>query len=80
VVLLGLDASIEELADGFREAVASRTCRGFAVGRTIFREPSRQWLAGEIDDATLTRNVRANFESLIKVWQEVRGQKKEEAA
>ncbi len=44
---------------------ASRTCRGFAVGRTIFHEPSRKWLAGDIDDAALVRAVRANFEALI---------------
>ena len=26
---------------------ASASCRGFAVGRTIFHEPSRAWLAGD---------------------------------
>ena len=51
VVLLGLNAPTEELAEGFRQASASTRCRGFAVGRTIFGQPSRAWLAGEIDDA-----------------------------
>jgi 5-dehydro-2-deoxygluconokinase len=32
VVVLGLNASIETLAAGFRDARASRACRGFAVG------------------------------------------------
>jgi 5-dehydro-2-deoxygluconokinase len=68
VVLLGLNASIDVLAEGFRDARASRTCRGFAVGRTIFNEPSRAWLAGEIDDAELVRRIRGNFERLIDVW------------
>jgi len=58
VVLLGLNASAEALAEGFRQAADSRTCRGFAVGRTIFQEPSRAWLAGEIDDDTLIRQVQ----------------------
>jgi 5-dehydro-2-deoxygluconokinase len=80
VVLLGLDASIEELAEGFREASASRSCRGFAVGRTIFREPSRQWLGGEIDDSTLVQKVRTNFEALIGVWRQVRGAQQRSAA
>ena len=53
VVLLGLNASIETLAAGFRDAQASRSCRGFAVGRTIFQEPSQAWLADKIDDAEL---------------------------
>ncbi|MCE4056985.1 bifunctional 5-dehydro-2-deoxygluconokinase/5-dehydro-2-deoxyphosphogluconate aldolase [Pseudomonas sp. Au-Pse12] len=73
VVLLGLNASAEALAEGFRQAADSRTCRGFAVGRTIFQEPSRAWLAGEIDDATLIRQVQGTFEQLINAWRSARG-------
>jgi len=73
VVLLGLNASTEALAQGFRDARESLTCRGFAVGRTIFQEPSRAWLAGEIDDATLIGRVQATFEELINSWRSARG-------
>ena len=76
VVLLGQSASPDELREGFREARASRTCRGFAVGRTIFAEPSRRWLAGKIDDATLIRQTRAAFEALIATWRDVRKTRK----
>jgi 5-dehydro-2-deoxygluconokinase len=72
VVLLGLNASIDTLARGFRDARASTTCRGFAVGRTVFQEPATKWLAGAIDDAELVRAVRANFEALIDAWHEAR--------
>ena len=72
VVLLGLNSTIETLAAGFRDAQASRSCRGFAVGRTIFQEPSQAWLANGIDDAELTRRVRHNFEALIKTWRDAR--------
>ena len=72
VVLLGLDASIETLGAGFAQARASRSCRGFAVGRTIFREPSRLWLRNEIDDTRLIAQVRDNFETLIRCWREQR--------
>lgn len=72
VVLLGLNAPVEALAEGFRQAGASQVCRGFAVGRTIFQEPSRAWLAGEIDDETLIARVQATFEFLIKSWREAR--------
>jgi 5-dehydro-2-deoxygluconokinase len=72
VVLLGLNTSIEKLGAGFREARGAKVCRGFAVGRTIFLEPSRHWLAGEIDDATLVRRIRAAFEALIRAWRETR--------
>lgn len=72
VVLLGLSAPAEQLIDGFTAAAASRTCRGFTVGRTIFHEPSRAWLAGELDDAGLIARVRATFETLIDAWRTAR--------
>jgi 5-dehydro-2-deoxygluconokinase len=72
VVLLGLNARSEVLATGYRDAAASATCRGFAVGRTIFQEPARRWLEGAVDDATLKQTIRANFEGLIDAWQSAR--------
>ncbi|HXR55704.1 MAG TPA: 5-dehydro-2-deoxygluconokinase [Casimicrobiaceae bacterium] len=72
VLILGQSASIDALAKAFRGARGSATCRGFAVGRTIFETPSRRWLAGEIDDAALVQAVRANFEALIGAWREAR--------
>ena len=72
VVVLGQSASIDALRAGFAAARASKTCRGFAVGRTIFEAPSRRWLAGAIYDDTLIREVRANFESLIDAWRAAR--------
>ncbi len=72
VVLLGLNAPVEDLAAGFAEARNSRVCQGFAVGRTIFREPSRAWMAGEIDDATLISRVQSTFNWLIESWRESR--------
>jgi 5-dehydro-2-deoxygluconokinase len=70
VVLLGLSAPVERLAEGFREAAGSKTCRGFAVGRTIFEKPSQAWLAGEIDDQTLIARTRETFENLINLWRQ----------
>ena len=72
VVLLGLNAPVEALANGFKQARHSSSCRGFAVGRTIFQEPSRAWMAGEIDDATLISRVQGTFVLLIESWREAR--------
>ncbi|MDY7559496.1 5-dehydro-2-deoxygluconokinase [Pseudomonas sp. 10B1] len=72
VVLLGLNAPAEALAEGFKQASRSRCCRGFAVGRTIFQEPSRAWMANEIDDATLISHVQRTFTFLIESWREAR--------
>jgi 5-dehydro-2-deoxygluconokinase len=72
IVLLGQGASVESLADGFRAARDSTTCRGFAVGRTIFADPARAWLAGSLDDAGLVAAVRADYEALIRAWRAAR--------
>lgn len=80
VVFLGLNASIETLAEGFEAARHSSSCRGFMVGRTIFHDASRRWLAGEIDDAGLIAAVRGNFETLIGIWRRTRQERKEEVA
>jgi 5-dehydro-2-deoxygluconokinase len=72
VVLLGLSAAVEQLSEGFRAAAASATCRGFTVGRTIFHEPSRAWLAGEIGDDEVIARVRQTFEALIAAWRAAR--------
>ena len=72
VVLLGLNAPVDELKADFMASAASTTCRGFMVGRTIFHEPSRRWLAGEMDDAALISAVRATFEELVSVWRHSR--------
>ncbi len=76
VVLLGLNAPIDELARSFADAAASRTCRGFAVGRTIFGEPARAWLANAIDDDGLVAGVRKSYEALIDAWRGARGGEK----
>ncbi|HJU24722.1 MAG TPA: 5-dehydro-2-deoxygluconokinase [Casimicrobiaceae bacterium] len=72
VLILGQSAGVGALAQAFRDARESTSCRGFAVGRTILEAPSSRWLAGEIDDATLVREVSATFEALIDAWREAR--------
>ena len=72
VVILGLDAPEAELKAGFNDAAAAPWVKGFAVGRTIFGQASRQWLQGELDDAALIRQVKQNYLTLIGYWRDVR--------
>jgi 5-dehydro-2-deoxygluconokinase len=74
VLILGQSAGVDTLAQAFRDARESTSCRGFAVGRTILEAPSSRWLSGEIDDATLVREVSATFEALIGAWREAKNQ------
>lgn len=72
VVLLGLNAPVEALAEGFHQARDSRWCRGFAVGRTIFQAPGREWLSGALSDEQLIEQVRDTFERLVRCWRQAR--------
>lgn len=69
VLLLGLDVPQEKLFEGFKIASAFDLCKGFAVGRTIFAEPSRLWLAQKCDDSQLKAAVKNNYLVLINAWQ-----------
>ena len=68
VVVLGHHAPIEQLIEVFASASESRSCCGFAVGRSIFHDPARAWLNDEIDDEALIERCCASFERLIEAW------------
>ena len=69
VVLLGLDAPAAELEAAFRLAKGASTVKGFAVGRTIFGEAARGWLAGKLDDEAATAMMADRFGQLVGAWQ-----------
>lgn len=71
-LLLGADAPFADLAAGFAAAASSKTCRGFAVGRSVFAEPARAWFAGEIDDDALVARVHAHQRELAALWRAAR--------
>lgn len=73
VLILGLDAPETELYAAFREAAASTTARGFAVGRTLFAAPAEAWLAGRIDDQSLIDDVADRFLRARAAWSERKG-------
>ncbi|MBK4713872.1 MULTISPECIES: bifunctional 5-dehydro-2-deoxygluconokinase/5-dehydro-2-deoxyphosphogluconate aldolase [Tenebrionibacter/Tenebrionicola group] len=72
ILLLGLDAPNAQLREGFAEAAMHPVIKGFAVGRTIFGQPSRRWMQGELDDEALINEVKMNYLTLINFWREAR--------
>ena len=69
IMLLGLDAPEADLAKSFEVARGRRYVRGFAVGRTIFMPPAKDWFAGRIDDAEATRAMAESFARLRALWE-----------
>jgi 5-dehydro-2-deoxygluconokinase len=72
ILVLGLDAPIDELAEGLALAASEPACKGFAVGRTIFGQAAEDWFAGRIDDAEARRRIAANHRALIGAWRQAR--------
>jgi 5-dehydro-2-deoxygluconokinase len=68
VVLLGLDAPEQDLAQAFETARHCKLVKGFAVGRTIFAEPANAWFAGQITDAEAVSRMAGAFERLCVLW------------
>ena len=72
VLILGLEASEENLDRSFRVAAPHRICKGFAVGRSIFAEAAQAWFQGAMDDEAVVADVAARYRSLITRWDEAR--------
>ena len=72
IVVLGLDAPMDDVVNGFRLAARQPLVKGFAVGRTIFGAPARAWLRGEMDDEEAVRAMAANYARLCEAWDDAR--------
>ena len=72
IVVLGLDAPEAELAASFAKAAKHDLVRGFAVGRTIFGEVARGWLAGQLADADALAQMEQRYRRLCALWDRAR--------
>ncbi|WP_386686934.1 5-dehydro-2-deoxygluconokinase [Lonepinella sp. MS14437] len=70
ILILGLDTPEEQFAEIFKQSVNAPLVKGFAVGRTIFAQPSERWLAGTITDQQLIDEVSERYLRLINLWQQ----------
>jgi 5-dehydro-2-deoxygluconokinase len=68
IVLLGLEAPEEDLANAFQIARRCPRVKGFAVGRTIFAEPAQAWFAGSISDGEAIQRMAESFSRLCEAW------------
>ena len=80
IVVLGLDAPQVELAESFALAAKQPLVKGFAVGRTIFGNAARRWMAGEMTDEEAIREMTDNYAGLCGIWDKARNQAEEDAA
>ena len=72
IVMLGLDAPEEELAESFQIGAGFQLVKGFAVGRTIFGQVARDWLAGRIEDEAAVQAIAERYQRLCAIWDAAR--------
>jgi 5-dehydro-2-deoxygluconokinase len=72
VLLLGMEASEDELERGFAHAARHPVCKGFAVGRSIFMDAARLWFQDKIGDREVVSRVEKNYASLVAAWRKAR--------
>ncbi len=72
VLVLGLEASEQELERSFRIAAPHTICRGFAVGRSIFADAASLWFAGAATDEQVIDDIAQRYARLITRWDEAR--------
>ncbi|WP_374368430.1 5-dehydro-2-deoxygluconokinase [Dongia sp.] len=70
VVLLGLEASEDDLRESFELAASDPIVKGFAVGRTIFADAAEAWLAGRIGDDAAIADMAERFAQLTEAWRQ----------
>ena len=70
VLLLGFDAPEGELIEAFSRAAGNPIVKGFAIGRTIFADVARTWLAGGLADGEAVSAMADRFRRLSANWDE----------
>lgn len=80
IVVLGLDAPEDELAESFRVAARHELVKGFAVGRTIFGDVARAWLQGETSDDAAVAEMAGRYDRLCRIWDNERASASKETA
>ncbi len=80
LLVLGQAMEEEKLAESFAAAASEPLCRGFAIGRSIYGEPGRRWLAGETDDEELVSSVAERYGRMNALWQNRNAQHAREGA
>jgi 5-dehydro-2-deoxygluconokinase len=67
-IILGKAADIATIERWFAAAHNSATAVGFAIGRSVFWEPSTAFLAGSMTAAEAAANICANYLQLVDAW------------
>jgi myo-inositol catabolism protein IolC len=69
-IILGKAAELTTIGRWFAAAAASPTATGFAIGRSVFWEPSVAFLSGATTAGRAADDICANYLHLVDAWQQ----------
>ncbi len=72
IVVLGLGESEANLAASFAVAAQYPLVKGFAVGRSIFAEAAKRFMAGEMTGPAAIADMAGKYAHLCKIWDKAR--------
>ena len=72
ILVLGQDARADDLRTSFGVAARHEVMKGFAVGRTIFADVARAWMAGSMTGDMTAARMSESFTGLCEAWGEAR--------
>ena len=72
VLLLGQSASEAELIACFAAAAPFEVVKGFAIGRSVFHDVARAWLADSMSDSAAIEAMAGRFSRLVNAWRDAR--------
>ena len=73
LIVLGRGSDAAQVHEWLRVAAPVPGFIGFAVGRTNFREPLRDFLAGTLDESDAAARIAANYRACVDTWSSARG-------
>jgi myo-inositol catabolism protein IolC len=71
-IILGKAAELSTIGRWFAAASDSRTAAGFAIGRSVFWEPSTAFLSGSETADQAAAEIAANYLQLVDAWRQSR--------
>jgi len=71
-ILLGKAADLGTIERWFNVAAKGTTAAGFAIGRSVFWEPSVAYLSRKLSAAAASREIASAYLRLVEAWQRTR--------
>lgn len=68
IIFLGRGEEKDQVAKWLKTAQSFKEIIGFAIGRTVFLDPLKKYVAGKINRKTAVKKITQNFDYFVQLW------------